>query len=423
MNKLIKYDNGLRLVLNVNTNVRSVVSSIWVGAGSGIETPQNNGIAHFTEHMTFKGTPTLTPFDVANEFEKVGALVNAFTSKECTCYYVKSVDDVSERCFELLADIFVNSVYEPAELDKERNVIIEEINMVEDSPEDICYDKIASAAFPDASIGQTILGPLDNVRNFTRDDVINFIDDYYCADNIVVAISGNVSEEYADKLVKKYLLNYVRTKKSKRQFCKKIYVKSNYAQRIKDFEQSNISIAFPSLKYNDERFYEQTIVTAVMGGGMSSRLFQIIREQLGLAYSVYTGAMTYVNNGLFNVALNVSVANIEKAIIATCKELKKAILNGITNEEFMRAKVQLRANNVFAQESVQAVMSALGKNMILADELFDANEQLSKIDAVTIDGVNAFIKELFSSKSVCSAYVGKDPKIDVMSLIKENLNG
>ena len=206
MNKLIEYDNGLKVVVYSVPGVRSVACGYWAGVGSGNETAQINGLSHFTEHMMFKGTKDMTPFDIANAFESLGANVNAFTSKECTCYYVKSVDEYGEKCFELLSKIMFESTFDKGELDKERKVIVEEINMVEDSPEDICYDYIASATFGNEGLGQTILGPIDNVLRFDGDDIRSHLKNFYVPGNMVIAFSGNITAQQADALVRKYTL-------------------------------------------------------------------------------------------------------------------------------------------------------------------------------------------------------------------------
>lgn len=418
MNRLIKYPNGLRLVVSHNPAVRSVVMGIWVGAGSTYEIAENNGISHFTEHVMFKGTDKFSAFDIANSFESMGALINAFTGKEATCYYTKAVDEYAEKCFSMLAHIFTKSAFDAGELDKERKVIIEEINMGEDSPEDICYDLMAQALYGNSSLGQTILGPIDNVRRFTRDDVLSYMDKLYNADNIVISVSGNMDVETADNLVKKYILNEIRQNKTECTACGTIAVKSNMLTRIKDFEQSNIAVSFPSVPFNHSLSTTQSVFSILFGGGMSSRLFQRIREQMGLAYSVYSSPLAYINNGNFNVVLNITAANTEKAVAAAVREISDIVRDGVTEEEFIKAKIQLKSALVFSEESIQNVMSSQGKLMLLSDELYSVDEKLKEIEDVTLDGVNGFIRKYLTTERACAAYVGKESGVDIMRIVK-----
>lgn len=419
MNELIRYPNGLRLVVDYNPSVRSVAFGIWVGAGSTKETQQNNGISHFTEHVMFKGTDRYTAFDIANTFEGMGALVNAFTSKEGTCYYVKSVDEYTEKCFSTLAHIFTHSSFDADELDKERKVIVEEINMGEDSPEDICYDMLAQAMYPDAPLGRTILGPIDNVQRFTRYDVLAYMDQYYNADNIVVSVAGNLGAKEADKLVRTYLLGEIRTNKTPTS-ANVSTEKSNVAMRIKDFEQSNIGISYPSLPFHHPRTSVQSVFSILFGGGMSSRLFQRIREQLGLAYSVYSTPLSYTHSGNFNIMLNITAANTQKVLEAVKKEIADIVATGVNAEEFHRAKIQLKSALVFSEENIQNIMTSQGKLMLYAGELYNVDKRIAEIDAVTQTDVNAFLRELLIPEKLCAAYVGKDPETDIEAILKKS---
>ncbi len=417
MNDLIAYPNGLRLVVNHVPTVRSVSMGIWVGAGSTKETTANNGISHFTEHVMFKGTDKYTAFDVANAFENLGAAINAFTGKEATCYYVKSIDEYAEKCFETLSHIFTRSSFDAAELDKERKVIIEEINMVEDSAEDICYDLLADTLYKGTALGHTILGPIDNVKRFTRYDVIAYMDELYNADNIVVSVSGNMDTRTADKLVRKYLLNEVRSNKTVKAGVDKLNVKGGYAEKIKDFEQSNIGISYPSVEFRNAEMPAQNVFNIAFGGCMGSRLFQRVREQMGLAYSVYSSPIAYLKNGNFNIMLNITAANTEKVLKATMAEIDAVIKSGITKEEFEKSKIQLKSALVFSEENIHNMMTSQGKLMLLTGELYSVDSRIEEIDNVTVSDINKFIKKTFETDKACAAYVGKEPRADIMKII------
>jgi len=417
MQKLLTYKNGLRVVVDTMPGVKTVSSGIWVGVGSGKETPDINGLSHFTEHMIFKGTDKLSAYDIANKFESMGAHVNAFTSKAATCYYVKSIDEYFGKCFDTLAHIFFDSKFDDKELNKERKVILEEINMVEDSPEDICYDLLAKCLYGDTAIGQTILGSIDNVKRFKSTDVKNFINRFYCANQMVISFAGNINEDQVDALVKKHVLPKLNTNIDDSKETKKITVKRNHVERIKDFEQSNIVLSFPSIEFDNELSSTQNVLNAIMGGGMSSRLFQTIREKMGLAYSVYTSPSAHLYNGSFNVVLNISPENTDKALQAVMSEIKKVVTGDIKKAEVDRAKVQLKSSLIYSRENVQSVMIAGGRMMLGANKQYDINDRIKMIDSVTLTGVNKFAKDIFTDSAMCSSYVGKAYKADFSKLL------
>lgn len=418
MAEVIRYDNGLRLITDTVTGVRSVAIGIFVGVGSVRETAEINGLSHFTEHMMFKGTDTLTPFQVASRFEDKGAQVNAFTGKECTCYFFKAVDDTAEDCFAMLTDIFFHSAYSPEETDRERKVIIEEINMGEDDPADVCYDLIAEAVYQGHPLAQPILGPKANVNRFTGDDIRAFVDRYYRPDSIVVSVSGSMTAATADRLVRKYMLSNLNARRAELAPVARCDVKGAWKERIKDFEQSNIAVAFPSIPFNDPLTMTQSALNMLLGGGMSSRLFQAVREQQGLAYSVYSSASAFQNNGAFVVYLNITEKNTAQAVTAVKTEIRRLLRDGIDAEEFERAKAQLKSSLVFGQESCQSMMMATGKLLLLCDAVYDIDTRLRDIDALTVDSVFAFAERLFDFDRVSAAYVGKSYDADIMDILR-----
>lgn len=418
MAEVIRYDNGLRAVIDNAPGVRSAAVGIFAGVGSIRENRFNNGLSHFTEHMMFKGTDKLSPFEIASAFEDKGALVNAFTSKECTCYYFKAIDESVPDCFRLLSDIFFHSDYKEEEAEKEKKVIIEEINMGEDDPSDVCYDLIAAAAYGTHSLALPIIGTADNVNGFTPDDIRAFTERYYRPDNVVVAFSGSVTPEQADALVKEFFLPYLPSGVSGLDPVEHYACSGGYKERIKDFEQSNIAISFPSIKFNDKLNITQSALNMLLGGGMSSRLFQTIREQQGLAYSVYSSASAFQNNGAFNIYLNITAKNTARAVKAVKDEIRKLVTEGIGDGEFERAKAQLKSSLVFGQENCQSVMLAIGKLMVVCDEVYDINKRLREIDALKKEDVFTFASNMFDFGTVSAAYVGKSFDADIMRILK-----
>lgn len=414
MTELLKYDNGLRVVVNTVRGVRSVASGFWVGVGSAYESDENNGLSHFTEHVTFKGTDDLSAFDIAHRFESYGAAFNAFTSKECTCYYAKSIDEYAENCFALLGEILLRSVYDDGELDKERKVIVEEINMVEDTPEDICYDELAAATYGNANLGKTILGPIGNVKNFRHDDVKKFTDKYYVSGNIVIAFAGNITTGQADELVKKYVMPYIKAGDRATLYSLPDRNARKCAMRIKDFEQANLALFFPSVSAFAPEASVCALTSVAFGGGMSSRLFQSVRERKGLAYSVYSSPSAYKETGAFNIYLNISEENTDKVLSAVREEIDLLTDKGLTEEELERSKVQLKSSLVFSGENVQSVMSSSGKAMLGNDEIYDFDKKIAQIDAVTPSDVIDYVRKTFDYSKMNAAYVGKKTKADIL---------
>ncbi|MBE5731405.1 MAG: insulinase family protein [Clostridiales bacterium] len=420
MAQMKEYKNGLRLCVETVPSVRSVSVGFWVGVGSKYENVSNNGISHYIEHMMFKGTDNLNPFQIASKFEDMGAIINAFTSKEATCYYFKVVDKYVRESFSLLSDIFFHSAFTEEEMEKEKNVVIEEINMGEDEPEEICSDLISEAIYGKNSLGQTIIGNKENVKKFTKNDIKTHISKYYVSHNTVISMAGNITFEDAEKLVEEYVLEnyskeYVNFEKPVNMFCE-----SSYSYRFKDFEQSNIAIAFPGASVLNPISANQAVLSILLGGGMSSRLFQNIRENKGLAYSVYSSPSAYFDSGYFGIYINNSLENSEKVVKATREEIDLLLSKGVTKEEIDRSKVQLISSLVFSQENIQSVMLSQGKWLLSKahTDPYNINARINEIEKCTVDSVIDFAKLTFDlDKSYC-AYVGKEINVDLHNVLK-----
>lgn len=418
MVKSTEFDNGLKLVSENNPGVRSVSVGFWIGAGSGFETAENNGISHFTEHVMFKGTARYSAFDIAKLFEDYGASVNAFTSKEATCYYFKCIDENLEKCFSLLSHILYESVFDDAELNKERNVIIEEINMVEDAPEDICYDKLAETAYPETGLARTILGPSENVLRFNHDDVIDYTGRMYTPDNTVISVVGNASHDALVGLINKYVLPKCGKGKCEKKFDVKVSG-GGYAEYLKDFEQVNFALAYPSLAFDDPLSAVQNVVSFCLGTGMSSRLFQVLREQRGLVYNVYSACSAYKNNGVFGIYVNTSGKNVAKAAEAVREVTSKMVEEGLTDEELERAKTQLRSGMLFSLENMLSTMNVYGKFALYTGKIYDLDERLAMVAAVTKSDAAEFCRKHLVGSTPSVAYVGKSQYTHGDELLKK----
>ncbi len=394
MAQVKKYAGGLRLIVENMPSLRSVSVGILVGAGSCLENADNNGISHFIEHTTFKGTKRFNSRTLSEAFDDIGSQVNAFTSKEMTCYYVKSTKSAMERSVDLLSDMFLNSVYDEDELNREKGVIIEEINMSEDTPEDVCLDTLSLAYFGNDGLGRTILGSKENIAKFDKSYIEAYRKAYYNADNVVVSFAGNVTIEEADLLVSKYIEPFLSTNKSDSLIVptdKNLYGKIS---KNKEIEQLHLALGFSCVKYDDELNNEATVMNVALGSGMSSRLFQTVREKLGLCYTVYSYPSGYRNTGSLAVYAGVNKETVNKAYDAIFAVLKELQNDGIGESELSRAKSQMLSSFEFGSENTASQMMLFGKYLLFTDKIFDFDNKVKKIEGVTGEGLNKFIRSL-----------------------------
>lgn len=401
--------NGIKCVINVIDGVFSVTSGILVGAGSVLETTAENGISHFIEHVNFKGTEKRSAFQISRDTDNLGAQINAFTSKEFTCYYMKSTGEHFAEAFEILSDMFVNSVYDENELKKERGVVIEEINMYEDTPDEVATDKLSEAFFGNNGYGSTILGSIGNVSSFNRKSVLDYKKKYYTTDNIVISIAGAVSVDQAKELCEKYFSGIIPSEKSRQPEINTVNLCRNFSVN-KDIEQAHIALAVEAVPLTGEYANEFSVISGALGGGMSSRLFQTVREKLGLCYSVYSYLSSYVMSGCLSVYAGVGLKNYKEAFDAIMAEIEKLKAEGITEDEFLRTREQIKSTFVLAQESTASQMILYGKHYLLTGEIFDVTQKLSDINKMTAESVNRVISERLSFEKMATSIVGKGVK-------------
>lgn len=411
MNSFIyQYPSGLRLVFKRLTGVRSVGIAVAVGCGSNNENLVNNGISHFIEHMTFKGTTNRSAFEIVDEIDGLGAQINAFTSKQMTCYYTISVDDVAEDCLRVLSDIVLNSTYPQEELEREKGVVLEEISMSEDDNADLVLENLATAYFEGNNLAMPILGPRDNVKNFTRQDLIDYIRANYVANDIVISIVGNIDEEKAKSLVHEYFEGRFATDKDRVWTDKRHTPTSRYVSKFKEIEQSNIAIAMPAYEYDNTLSMAMMLVNNIVGGGMSSRLFQEIREKQGLAYNVYSYPSSYINNGVTTIYIGTNPASVCKSLQAVKKLIDEVRRNYLTKAELQKGIMQLKSAYVLGQESTSAQMRILAKHALYTDRLFDIDRQIEIIEKITMDDVVRVVDDCYDLSKAVVSYVGQ--KVD-----------
>ena len=403
-----KYDNGLRLVVKEMTGLMSVTMGILVGTGASAETDKEDGISHFIEHMQFKGTKTRNAFEISDAFDRLGAQINAFTGKDLTCYYSKCTSDHTKECFELLSDLFLNSTFPEEEMEREKGVVCEEISMNEDTPEDICMDLLSKAFYGKEGYGRNILGTAENVRSFTVQDIYNYKKGRYCREIIVISFAGGIDKVTAQALVESYFTGLEKGDFEERSII--LGAQKQSLVKTKPIEQMHIALAFPCPPRGDKDEDMFSAINSVLGGSMSSRLFQEIREKRGLAYSVYSYLSPYTIAGSQIVYAGVNPQQVGQAYDAICSLIKEMKKNGITEDEFLRSREQMKSSLFFGSESSNSQMLLYGKYMLYFNRVFDFEAKLDKINAMTHDQSFEALQRLFDETNKAVALVGNTDK-------------
>jgi len=377
-------------------SVRSISLGIWIGTGSKFETVNNNGISHFIEHMLFKGTKTRTAREIAESFDSIGGHLNAFTSKEYTCYYGKVLDQHLPIAFEVLADMFFNSVFDSKELEKEKNVVLEELKMYDDAPDDIVHDLISKATYRDHSLGFTILGQEDVLVNLSPDDLRKYISEQYQPTNTVIAVAGNIDEEEMIRLTTQYFQNYQAT--GERANIEQPTITADHLMKQKETEQAHFCLGLKGLPIGDPMIYPLILLNNILGGSMSSRLFQEIREERGLAYSVFSYHSAYREAGSLHLYAGTAPHQLEEVYDLCIKTLSTLAKEGITQKELQNGKEQLKGNLMLSLESTNSRMSRIGKNELLLKRHLSLDEVVQRIDSIKLEQVHQIASEIFTQK-------------------------
>jgi predicted Zn-dependent peptidase len=408
-------DNGIRIVMEKIPSVKSVSIGIWVKAGSVDENKENSGISHLIEHMMFKGTDTRSAKKIAEDVDRIGGQINAFTGKEATCYYIKTLESNIEKGCDIITDMFKNSNFDAEELEREKNVIYEEIKMIEDSPEDDAHDKLQEIIFRGSALESPIIGTYSSLEAITRDTILKYIEDEYTADSIVISVAGSFDEDLICNIFNERLTGIKKTK-AKKVLPVKSYL-PDFKVRKKDVEQSHICLGTKGVPHEDELFYPMQILNSIMGGSMSSRLFQNIREQKGLAYTVYSNISSYQTDGMYCIYAGVSHEKVDQALDAIGIELLNLAQKGITEDELYIAKEQLKSSYVFSQENVNNRMYSLGKNTLLRSRLLTPSEVIEKINKVNMDDIRK-ASEIITDLTKYSGVIVSDRQFDIKEMLK-----
>lgn len=386
--------NGVRVVAEQIPYVRSVAMGIWIGTGSEKEDPSENGISHFLEHMMFKGTKTRTARQLAEAFDEIGGHVNAFTSKEVTCYYSKVLDQHFSTSLEILADMFFHSTFAESELEKEKKVIIEEIRMVEDTPDDLIHDLIQEASLQGYRLGNPVIGTVEIVNSISREQLIVYRDKEYYPQNVVLALAGNLPDDYLEQIE---ALFGGHSGESNILEPETPVFTPNIITRQKNTEQTHLCIGFPGLSIGDPRIHTMILLNNILGGNMSSRLFQEIREERGLAYSVFSYHSAHRPTGLFAIYAGTAHHKTEEVCEVIEETVRTVSEQGVSEKELKKAKEQLKGGMMLGLESTNNRMSRLGRNELLLGRHLTLDEVIETVEKITLSDVNQLAKEIFSS--------------------------
>lgn len=398
--------NGVRIVTENITYVQSVALGVWVGVGARDEADDLRGVSHVIEHMLFKGTPTRTAQQIADEIDGVGGDINAFTSKEMTCYYVRVLSEHVPLAVDVLSDMFLNSLIEPEELAREENVILEEIKRRDDEPDDLVHDVFAETLWPNHVLGKSIIGTPETVSSFKQADLKGYMGKRYTPDTIVIAAAGNLNHEEIVEMVRARFSDLTGSKDDWRvpDTPPQAVAETTYVE--KPIEQVNLVLGTRGYSQLDDDKYALSLLDNVLGGSMSSRLFQEIREKRGLAYSIGTYSQSFREGGYFGVYCGTSPTTAQQVLDLVKIEFTNVKKNNITQKELDRAKNQFRGGIVMGQESMNSRMMRMGRNELTYDRVLPIDEIQGKINAVTLDDIARVTDYLFADDAYAQATVG-----------------
>ncbi len=411
--EITRLSNGLHVITHAMPSLETVALGIWVKAGARDERPEENGIAHFLEHMAFKGTASRSAQDIAEEIESAGGEINAATGMETTTYYARVLKDDWALALDILADIFNNSAYDTEELEREREVILQEIAAAKDQPDDLVFDLAQAACYGDHPLGRSILGPEEIVSQVDRDQILNWRNRNYWASRIVVCAAGNIDHKQFVAETEKLFGHLEQGHAPQRQ--PPTFVSQSQLEQ-KPLDQTHIVLSFPAPNYRDPRIYHLQVLSSILGGGMSSRLFQEVREKRGLCYSVFAFGTAYEDVGQLGIYAATSPDNTEE-LIDVSADVMLSMGREVLEKEVARAKAQLKTSLVMNLENASSRADQIARQFLAFNEIPDMAQLLSRINAVTADDVVDLAKSIFSSKAPSLSAVGQLSKLASHSAI------
>ena len=406
--------NGFRIVTEHMPGLMSASIGIWVQAGGRHERPEQNGIAHFLEHMAFKGTKTRSPLQIAEAIEYVGGYINAYTSKDMTAYYARVLSADVGLALDVISDIVLNPVFDPREIETERNVILQEIGQTLDTPDDIIFDWLQEVSYPDQPFGRTILGPAERVGAFSQQDLINFVAQHYGPNQMILSAAGGVDH---DEIMTKAIELFGHLPRHEPFQMMGADFLGGEKRKVKKLEQAHFTLSFEAPSYRAPDVYAAQIYGMALGGGMSSRLFQKVREENGLCYTIFAQSGAYEDTGQITIYAGTSSEEIASLAQLTVEELKRAPQD-MSSAEVERARVQLKAGLLMGLESPSSRAERLARLLAIYDRVPSLDEAIAKIDAVTCQDVREFAANMNMARSAMVLYgpISKAP--DLASLRK-----
>ena len=411
------FPNGLRIITERMSHVRSVSVGFWVDAGSRCETPEQNGLSHFIEHMLFKGTRNRSAEDIAKSVDSIGGNLDAFTSKELVCFNTKVLDEHLPLAFDVLADLLLNPLFREEDIEKEKGVILEEIKMYADNPDYLVHEIFSSNFWKDHPLGKPILGTRDTVKNFSREMIHQFYSDVYSPQNLLITAAGNLQHRRLVELTQQHFSDFSRNGAAKLQSKPSTHARIALRNK-KELEQVHLCLGVPSYPVPHEDRFSCYVMNTMLGGGMSSRLFQNIRERQGLAYAVFSELNPYRDTGCLSVYAGTSVEAAGMVVELILKEFRDLKENRIPADELRRAKDHLKGSLMLSLESTSSRMSNLARQEIYFKKFFTLDELGESIEAVTEEDVQRIAREFFEPKAIALTILGN---LDGFKISREEL--
>ena len=415
--KLHTLSNGFQIVTEHMPGFQSVSLGVWIKAGGRHERAEENGIAHFLEHMAFKGTKSRSALQIAEMIEDVGGYINAYTSREVTAYYTRVLKEDVALSINLLFDILQNSLFEEKEIEVERGVILQEIGQSLDTPDDVIFDWLQDISYPDQALGRTILGPSERVKNFSRANLIDFIAQHYHPERMILSAAGGIDHDEIIRLAEASF-GTLPMRAAPENFGKAKFVGGEF-RKEKSLEQAHVALAFESPSYRDDDIYTAQIYSVALGGGMSSRLFQEIREKRGLCYTIFAQAGAFSDSGMMTIYAGTSEAQVPDLMALTFDELRRAA-EDMSSNELERARAQMKAGMLMGLESASNRAERLARQVQVWGYVPELEETVAKIENVTLDRLRSFSEHIAGKAPAALALYGPIQNAPTLNEIQQN---
>lgn len=417
--EITRLDSGLRVATQHMPSVQTASIGVWIDAGARHEQPEVNGVAHMLEHMAFKGTERRSARVIAEEIENVGGHLNAYTSRENTAYYARVLADDLPLAADILADILQNSTFEADELERERGVILQEIGQTLDTPDDLVFDLFQETTFPDQALGRPILGPAEIVSTMSRDQLTGYMAEHYAPERMVLAAAGKVEHERLVDLGEELFQKLPAVSPGAGDVQTGRYAQGDL-RKERELEQVHLILGLPGFSYHDDDFYALQILSATLGGGMSSRLFQEVREKRGLAYSVFSFAACYRDTGVFGIYAGTGEDQTAELVPVLCDELT-SLINSASEEEIARARAQLKASMMMGLESCFAQSEDIARQLLIFGRRIPQEETIAEIDAVDREAIKRVGERLIEGARPSLAAIGPISKLPGLDDVERRL--